>query len=73
MGKAAMLLSNSYIMVCEFDEKGYAIGLDEHKLLPAAGEYDAQVESQSVRVTIGYDRTLRVEPIIRGKVMLEFK
>lgn len=73
MEKAATLLSNPYILICDLDSEGCAVGIDEHKFLPAEGEYNAQVDDENVRVIVGDMRKLRVEPIREGRVMLEFK
>lgn len=73
MTKAAKLLSHPYILACDIDSNGYAINIDEHKLLPTSGEYDARIGDSIVRVSIDDNRSLSVNPIIKGRVILEFE
>lgn len=73
MDKAATLLSHPYIIACEVDGNGYAISIDEHKLLPTSGQYTARIGDEVVKVTIDDNRSLKVDPTPKGSVILEFE
>lgn len=71
MDKARMLLSHPYIIICEVSADGYLTGIDPHKLLPAAGSYEARVNGRPATLHVG-DGTLRVDPAgTEGKVIIE--
>lgn len=70
--KAALLLGHPYTILCDFDAEGVA-QVDEHKLLPAEGRYDAEANSQSICLVVEGKRRLRTEPPLSGKVMIQLK
>lgn len=72
--KAAKLLSHPYIIMGEITSDGTIKSIDQHKLLPAAGVYDATIEGKGVELTIDDERTIKVVPAdIRGKVIIEIE
>ena len=70
--KASTLLGHPYTILCDFQEDGSA-EVEEHKLLPMEGSYDAEVDGQSVALVIEAKRRLRSEPSLKGKVMVQLK
>ena len=72
--KAAKLLSHPYIIMGEIASDGTIKSIDQQKLLPAAGVYDATIEGKGVELTIDDERTIKVIPAdFRGKVIIEIE
>ncbi|MBO5043942.1 MAG: FAD synthetase family protein [Alistipes sp.] len=72
--KAAKLLSHPYIIMGEIASDGTIKSIDQQKLLPAAGVYDATIEGKGVELTINDERTIKVVPAdFRGKVIIEIE
>lgn len=72
--KAAKLLSHPYIIMGEIASDGTIKSIDQQKLLPAAGVYDATIEGKGVELTIDDERTIKVVPAdFRGKVIIEIE
>ena len=72
--KAAKLLSHPYVIMCELSADGVAKSLDEHKLLPTEGTYDATIDGKGVELTITAERTLQIMPAIaKGEVIIEIE
>lgn len=70
--KAATLLGHPYTILCEVDANGSAY-VGEHKLLPAAGRYTAEVDGREVEVVVDDARHLHITPAMQGKVMIQLK
>lgn len=70
--KAAKLLAHPYIIMCEIDGNNTIKGIDNHKLLPAEGRYDATINGKGVELIIDSNRTLRTSATdIRGEVIVK--
>lgn len=72
--KAAKLLSHPYIIMGEIASDGTIKSIDQQKLLPTAGVYDATIEGKGVELTIDDERMIKVIPAdFRGKVIIEIE
>jgi hypothetical protein len=60
--------------MCELSAEGVSKSLDEHKLLPTEGTYDATINGKGVELTITAERTLQITPAIaKGEVIIEIE
>lgn len=80
IGEASKLLSHPYVIMCEVGEDSELAVLDEHKLLPPAGEYDAMVGGRSAILSIDEKCKLKLtmneeglEFAVNDKVIIEIK
>ena len=87
MELSAKLLAHPYLIIAEVDSKGNIYNINENKLLPPAGQYEAIIqdadiykiltdnkisELSKVLVNINNDRTLKINNFNKAsKVLLE--
>lgn len=72
--KAAKLLTHPYIIMCEVTANGCTKDMDAHKLLPAAGTYDATIAGRGVEITINDNHTITIAGAdVKGKVIIEIE
>lgn len=72
MQRVAQMLARAYIIIGKVGEDGIIRDISENKLLPAAGEYQAQVNGESNKISINRSREISFErPIQIDKVLVE--
>ncbi len=72
MEKAVRLLMHPYVVLAEVGADGSVAGVEEHKLLPAEGCYDAKIGDQTITFTIDSKGQMSISPTVcEGKAMIE--
>lgn len=72
MEKAVRLLAHPYIIGCSISAEGEVGDIDPHKLLPAEGVYDAEIEGRATTLTCDSEGRMSIAPkVAEGKVMIE--
>lgn len=60
MDKATQMLAHPYIIKCTITQDGILEGIDENKLLPSDGVYDAKIGDVMTSLTVGRDGVMKV-------------
>lgn len=72
MQRVEQMLARPYIIIGKVGEDGIIRDISENKLLPTAGEYPAQVNGESNKISINRSREISFErPIQIDKVLVE--
>ena len=72
MQRVAQMLARPYIIIGKASEDGIIRDISENKLLPAAGEYPAQVNGESNKISISKNRKICFEkPVKNGDAIVE--